>query len=80
MSDIRFFNPHKKMTVSISENYCEKKILTKKRPSLMTPYSVYAIRGVDDDGITLTRFVDKETYNDISCPVWKDISIGNCNN
>ena len=65
----KFYNVKKRESVEIDEKDC-KKVVYKRETSKGTQER-YALRAQDDDGTNLTKFVNKDTYDKLSCPVGK---------
>lgn len=63
---MKFYNVKKRESVEISESAC-KKVVYKRETSKGTQER-YAVRAQDDDGTNLTKFVNKATYDSLSCP------------
>ncbi len=66
---INFFNVKKKLAVNIDEEDCRKVIYVRKTSK--GNQERYAVRAQDSDGANLTKFVSKETFEKLSCPVAK---------
>ena len=63
---MKFYNVKKRESVEIAESTC-KKVVYKRETSKGTQER-YAVRAKDDDGTNLTKFVNKATYDSLSCP------------
>lgn len=63
---IKFYNVKKRESVEIAEKDC-KKVVYERKTSKGTQER-YAVRAQDDDGTNLTKFVNKATYDELSCP------------
>jgi hypothetical protein len=66
---IKFYNVKKRESVEVSEGDC-RKVVYKRKTSKGTQER-YAVRGQDDDGTNLTKFVNKKVYDSLKCPVAK---------
>ncbi|NOY75058.1 MAG: hypothetical protein GXP32_04620 [Kiritimatiellaeota bacterium] len=66
---IKFYNVKKRESVEIAEKECTKVIY--KRKTSKGTQERYAVRAKDDDGTNLTKFVNKATYDKLSCPAGK---------
>ena len=64
---IKFYNVKKRESVEVNENDCYK-VIYKKETSKGTQER-YAVRAKDNDGTNLTKFINKETFTNLSCPV-----------
>jgi hypothetical protein len=63
---MKFYNVKKRDSVEISESDCKKVVY--KRKTAKGVQERYAVRAKDDDGTNLTKFVNKATYDKLSCP------------
>ena len=63
---IKFYNVKKRESVEIEESDCKKVVY--ERETAKGVQKRYAVRAQDDDGTNLTKFVNKETYDNLSCP------------
>lgn len=63
---MKFYNVKKRESVEVAESACQKVIY--KRETKKGTQERYAVRAQDDDGTNLTKFVNKETYDSLSCP------------
>ena len=66
---MEFYNVKKSTKVEIAENQCEKVVY--KRETAKGVQERYAVKAVDDDGTHLTKFVSKDAYGKLKCPVAK---------
>ena len=66
---IKFYNVKKRESVEIAEKDCTKVVY--KRKTSKGTQERYAVRAKDDDGTNLTKFVNKATYDGLSCPAAK---------
>ena len=64
---IKFYNVKKRESVEVNEEDCCKVIY--KRKTSKGTQERYAVRGKDDDGTNLTKFINKETFSKLTCPV-----------
>lgn len=67
MAAIKFYNVKKRESVVVDESSCYKVVYRKETTKGIQER--YAIRGKDDDGINLTKFINKETFTNLTCPV-----------
>ncbi|MBN1864572.1 MAG: hypothetical protein JW808_06690 [Victivallales bacterium] len=63
---MKFYNVKKRKSVEVSEANCKKVVY--KRQTSKGPQERYAVRAQDNDGTNLTKFVNKATYDKLSCP------------
>ena len=63
---MKFYNVKKRESVEISEADCKKVVYERKTSKGVQQR--YAVRAKDDDGTNLTKFVNKETYDKLTCP------------
>ena len=63
---MKFYNVKKRESVEVAEDKCKK--VTYKRETAKGTQIRYAVRAQDDDGTNLTKFINKETYDNLSCP------------
>lgn len=66
---MKFYNVKKRETVTVSDDTCRKVIY--KRKTAKGVQERYAVRAVDNDGSNLTKFIDKKTFDKLTCPVAK---------
>ena len=66
---VKFYNVKKRASVEINESNCFKKIYIRKMSN--GTQERYAIRAKDDDGINLTKFINKQTFDSLSCKIEK---------
>ena len=66
---MKFYNVKKRKKVEVPDSQC-RKVVYKRRTSKGTQER-YAVRAKDNDGTNLTKFVNKATFNKLSCPVAK---------
>ena len=64
---MKFYNVKKRESVEIPESECKKVVY--KRETSKGVQERYAVRAVDDDGTNLTKFVNKETFDKLTCPL-----------
>ena len=63
MASIEFYNVKKKKKVQINDDKVSKKTYgegTRLR---------YALRATDDDGVNLTKFISKDTFDSLNAPM-----------
>ena len=65
MAAIKFYNVKKRASVEVDEGACYK-VVYRKETSKGTQER-YAVRAKDDDGTNLTKFINKATYDRLSC-------------
>lgn len=63
---IKFYNVKKRESVEIAENDCKKVVYTRKISK--GTQERYAVCAQDEDGTNLTKFINKDTYDKLSCP------------
>lgn len=63
---MKFYNVKKRESVEIAEADCKKVVY--KRKTSKGVQERYAVRAKDDDGTNLTKFVNKATYDKLTCP------------
>ena len=66
---MEFYNVKKSAKVVIADAKCEKIIY--KRETANGIQERYAAKAVDSDGMKLTRFINKETFDKLTCKVAK---------
>ena len=66
MEKFKFYNVKKRKNVEVNVKDCSKVIY--KKATTKGIQERYALRGKDDDGATLTKFINKETFDGLSCP------------
>ncbi len=66
---MKFYNVKKRESVEVAEGKCTKVVY--KRKTTKGVQERYAVRAQDDDGTNLTKFINKETYETLSCPKGK---------
>jgi len=66
MAAIKFYNVKKRESVHVDEGNCYKVVY--KKETSKGPQERFAVRAKDDDGTNLTKFINKETYTNLSCP------------
>ncbi len=69
MAAIKFYNVKKRESVEVAESKCTKVIYRKETTKGVQER--YAVRSKDNDGTNLTKFVNKATFDKLSCPVSK---------
>ena len=62
---MKFYNVKKRESVEVAEANCKKVVY--KRKTSKGVQERYAVRAKDDDGTNLTKFVNKATYDKLSC-------------
>lgn len=62
---MQFYNVKKREKVEIEEGACYK--VTYTRETKKGTQERYAVRAKDDDGTNLTKFINKDTYDKLSC-------------
>jgi len=62
---VDFYNVKKRAHVAIAEKKCVKVVY--KKETSKGVQERYAVKAVDDDGIGLTRFITKETFDSLKC-------------
>ena len=63
---MKFYNVKKRESVEIAEANCKKVVY--KRQTSKGVQERYAVRAKDNDGTNLTKFVNKATFDKLSCP------------
>jgi len=66
---ISFYNVKKRASVEVEETTCKKVVYD--RETSKGKQQRYAVRAKDSDGTSLTKFISKETYDGLKCPVEK---------
>ncbi len=66
---MEFYNVKKKAKVKVAEKDCKKVIY--KRETANGVQERYAVQAVDNDGVKLTRFVNKAAFDELKCPLAK---------
>ncbi len=66
---MEFYNVKKRAKVKIADDKCEKVVYSRKTATGIQER--YAVRAVDKDGCSLTKFISKETYDGLSCKAGK---------
>ena len=64
---MKFYNVKKRESVEVDENTCCKVIY--KRQTAKGAQERYAVRAKDDDGTNLTKFINKEVFDSLACPI-----------
>ena len=64
---MKFYNVKKRASVEIGESDCKKVVY--ERQTSKGVQKRYAVRAKDDDGTNLTKFVNKETFDSLKCPM-----------
>jgi hypothetical protein len=67
MAAIKFYNVKKRASVEVDEGNCYKVVY--KKETSKGVQERYAVRAKDDDGTNLTKFINKETFGTLSCPM-----------
>ena len=67
---MKFYNVKKRETVTVADEKCRKVIY--KRKTAKGIQERFAVRAQDDDGSNLTKFIDKKTFDKLTCPLAKD--------
>ncbi len=62
---MKFYNVKKRTSVEIADADCKKVVY--KRKTSKGVQERYAVRAKDDDGTNLTKFINKATYEKLSC-------------
>jgi hypothetical protein len=63
---MKFYNVKKRKEVEISDASCKKVVY--KRKTSKGVQERFAVRAQDDDGTNLTKFINKEVFQKLSCP------------
>jgi hypothetical protein len=66
---IKFYNVKKRKSVEVKEADCTKVIY--KRKTAAGVQERYAVRAKDNDDTNLTKFINKDTFDKLSCKVSK---------
>ncbi len=68
---MEFFSVKHRRKVEVPETQMKKKVFEVKGKggNMMTRYAVVATSVVDGDTVNLTKFVSKDTYDTLTCPV-----------
>jgi hypothetical protein len=66
---MKFYNVKKRESVEIADSKCTKVVY--KRETSKGVQERFAVRAKDDDGTNLTKFINKATFEKLSCPVGK---------
>lgn len=66
---MEFYNVKKRKKVEIADKKCTKIIY--KRETANGIQERFAVRSVDDDGVVLTKFLSRDTFEKLDCPVGK---------
>ena len=66
MADMKFYNVKKRESVEVAEDKCYKVVY--KKETTKGTQERFAVRAKDDDGTNLTKFISRDTYNNLSCP------------
>lgn len=66
---MKFYNVKKRKSVEVKEADCCKVIY--KRKTSKGVQERYAVRAQDNDGTNLTKFIDKATFEKLTCPKGK---------
>ena len=64
---MKFYNVKKRESVEIPESGCKKVVYERKTSKGVQKR--YAVRAKDDDGTNLTKFLKKEDFDKLSCPM-----------
>ncbi len=67
---MKFYNVKKRQAVTIADGDCRKVVY--KRKTSKGIQERYAIRAKDDDGTNLTKFLKKDLFDKLSCPMAKE--------
>jgi len=67
---VKFFNVKKRTEANIEETECRKVVY--ERSTSKGIQLRYAVRAKDNDGSNLTKFVNKETFDNLKCPLAKE--------
>ncbi|HJO94586.1 MAG TPA: hypothetical protein QF753_14400 [Victivallales bacterium] len=67
MAEVKFYNVKKRESVNICESQCHKVVYRKETSKGVQER--YALRAKDDDGTNLTKFINKQTFETIGCPL-----------
>ena len=68
MEKIKFYDVKKRKNVEVNVKDCCCKVIYKKETKMGTQER-YAVRAKGDDGTKLVRFIDKKTFDSLSCPI-----------
>ncbi|MCF7791773.1 MAG: hypothetical protein K9L78_04930 [Victivallales bacterium] len=63
---VKFYNVKKRESVEVDESSCYKVVY--KKETKKGVQERYAVRAKDDDGTNLTKFINKATFDSLSCP------------
>jgi len=66
---MKFYNVKKRKEVNVADASCKKVVY--KRKTSKGVQERYAVRAVDTDGTSLTKFINKATFEKLACPVAK---------
>ncbi len=68
---MEFYSVKHRRKVEVPETQMKKKVFEVKGKggNMMTRYAVVATSVVDGDTVNLTKFVSKDTYDTLTCPV-----------
>ena len=66
---MKFYNVKKRKEVNVADGTCTKVVY--KRKTSKGVQERYAVRAVDTDGTSLTKFINKATFDKLTCPVGK---------
>lgn len=66
---MKFYNVKKRKEVEIPDSQIKKVVY--KRKTSKGVQERYAVRGQDDDGTNLTKFINKKVFEKLTCPLGK---------
>ncbi len=66
---MEFFNVKKGKKVVVADSKCEKVVYP--RQTSKGVQKRYAVKAVDDDGISLTKFIKEDAFKALKCPEGK---------
>lgn len=68
---MEFYNVKKRKKVKVADANCTRIVYKRKSKTTKAIQERFAVQAVDDDGVKLTRFVNKETFDKMTCPIAK---------
>jgi len=66
---MKFYNVKKRMAVTVADGNCRKVVYERKTSKGVQKR--FAVRAQDDDGTNLTKFLNKDAFEKLGCPVAK---------
>jgi hypothetical protein len=67
---MKFYNVKKRKAVTIADGDCRKVVY--KRKTSKGVQERYAVRAKDNDGTNLTKFLSKDNFDKLACPMAKE--------